>query len=151
MEPTSETFPQEQSGERLKISDVVRNPKGVTRFQGNYTFEDPKTEGAITCDWQVQPEAAGLSIHGNLKGAMALECGRCLEPYRVPVDLKIDERYVFDRFVERHEKEKELQSDDFFEVVDEEGELDLKDLVHQFLILEAENQLACGRPECRFA
>lgn len=151
MESSSEPSRQVQSADRLKVSDVVRNHKTATRFRGNYTFEDLKTAGDMSCDWSIQSETAGISIHGKLNGIMELECGRCLEPYQVPVNMEIDERYVFGSFVELHEKEKELQSDDFFEVVDEEGELDLKDLVHQFLILESESQPACGRPECRFA
>jgi hypothetical protein len=151
METPSNSAKQEQSCDRLKVSDVIRNYKAVTRFCGNYSFDDLKTEGPISCNWQVQPETAGISIHGLLLGTMNMECGRCLETYPVPINIKIDERYVFGSYVELQEKEKELQSEDFYEIVEEEGELDLKDLVHQFLILESENQSTCGRPECRFA
>jgi len=140
-----------QINERVKVSDVVRNPKAFSNLQGSYTFEDLKTEGPLACEWSIQPETTGLNIRGHLKGTMELECVRCLEPFPVPVNVELDEHYVFDRYVDTSEKEKELQSEDFYEVVNEEGHLDLKDLAHQFLILEAENQPACGRSECRFA
>lgn len=140
-----------QLNERVKVNDVVRNPKAFANIPGSYTFEDLKTLGPLACDWSIQPEATGLHIRGKLKGTMELECVRCLEPYSVPVDVELNEQYVFERYVDTSEKEKELQSEDFYEVVNEEGHLDLKDLAHQFLILEAENQPACGRAECRFA
>lgn len=151
MESSQDISKPQQANERVKVADVVRNPKAFSKIQGHYTYDDLKTQGPIDCDWSVQPEATGLSIYGKIQGTMELECVRCLEPYPVPVDMEIDERYVFDKYVDSYEKEKELQSEDFYEVVNEEGYLDLKDLAHQFLILEAENQPACGREECRFA
>ena len=86
-----------------------------------------------------------------MQGCLVLECARCLEPYPVPVDLRIDERFVYEDSLASREKERELQSDDFYETLDEAGELDLKDLAHQFLILESLNHPNCQRPECRFA
>jgi uncharacterized metal-binding protein YceD (DUF177 family) len=81
---------------------------------------------------------------------MLLECARCLELFPVPVSLELNEHYVFDRFVDPYEKEKELSAEDFYEVVSEEGDLDLSDLAHQFLILEVEEHSLCGRMECHF-
>jgi uncharacterized metal-binding protein YceD (DUF177 family) len=150
MEPSHDLSGTEVAGARVKISDVVRNPNAVTRLHGDYTFEDLKTEGTVACDWQLKPETAGLSVHGTVHGTLLLECARCLEAFPVPVDLELDERYVFDRFVDPYEKEKELSAEDFFEVVSEEGDLDLRDLAHQFLILEADEHSLCGRMECRF-
>lgn len=141
----------DQSNDTVKVIDVVRNPKGVTRFEGHYTFEDLKTEGNVSCQWQLQPETAGLSVHGKLQALLKLECGRCLETFQLPLSLNIEERYVFNSFFDPAEKEKELHAEDFFEVVEEEGQLDLKDLVHQFLLLECENSYLCGQPECRLA
>lgn len=150
MDPSHDRSGTEVAGKCVKISDVVRNPNLITRQHGDYTYEDLKTSGPVSCDWQLKPETAGLSVHGTVRGTMLLECARCLEPFPVPVSLELDERYVFDRFVDPYEKEKELSAEDFYEVVSEEGELDLSDLAHQFLILEAEDHSLCERMECSF-
>lgn len=139
------------SVERIKVTEVTRGKNPTQRVTGCYEFDDLKTEGAITCNWRLQPELVGLSVHGNINGTMLLECARCLEPYQVPIALEIHERYVFSDSLASSEKERELQADDFYETVDEEGELDLKDLAHQFLILESIEHPNCERPECRFA
>ncbi len=136
--------------EIVKIGDLRRNRNAPTHYEGIYRYEDLKTIGPVVCDWSLALEAAGFVVHGNLQANVELECVRCLAPVVIPVALQIDERFVFDSFVDRSEKEKELLSDDFYEVVDEEGELDLKDLAHQWLLLESENHPLCGRAECQF-
>jgi uncharacterized metal-binding protein YceD (DUF177 family) len=151
MESSSETSQPEQTGEFLNISDLMHNRNAVTRFPGAYVYDDLKTEGPVRCDWDFSPEIAGFHVHGQLDAILKLECMRCLEPYQVPVSLEIEERYVFEHYVDRSEKEKELLSEDFYEVVKEDGELDLKDLAHQWLVLESENHPLCGRAECRFS
>jgi uncharacterized metal-binding protein YceD (DUF177 family) len=150
MEPFQEISTPGSTTERVKVSDIVRDQNAVSRFHGDYQFEDLRTDGPVSTEWQAQPETAGLRVQGSVHGALVLDCARCLEPYEVSVDLQIDEHYVFASYVDPYEKEKELSSEDFFEVVNEEGELDLKDLAHQFLVMEAENHSTCGRVECSF-
>jgi uncharacterized metal-binding protein YceD (DUF177 family) len=150
MEPPQETPPSAAGNERLNIPDLMHNRNAVTRFSSDYLYDDLKTEGPVHCKWSFSPEIAGFSVFGHVAATLTRECVRCLEPYHVPVQVEIEERYVFDRFVARSEKEKELQSEDFYEVIKEDGELDLKDLAHQWLVLESENHSLCGRAECHF-
>ena len=151
MENPQDATASENSVERLKVVVATRGKNPVTRLVGCYEFEDLKTDGPVSCDWRFQSELVGLTVHGKIQGVMKLECGRCLEPYDVLVNLEVHERYVFEGSLTRQEKERELQSDDFYEVVDEEGELDLKDLAFQFLTLESLSHPHCERPECGFA
>jgi len=151
MESSQDVPPSEVRNERLNIPDLMHNRKAVTRFSADYRYDDLKTEGPVHCNWSFSPEIAGFSVFGDINATLTQECARCLEPYHVPVQVEIKERYVFDRFVERAEKEKELQSEDFYEVINEDGELDLKDLAHQWLVLESENHSLCGQAECRFS
>lgn len=148
MDSPHEAASPEQSVERLKVVAVTRGKNPTTRLSGSYEFEDLKTEGPVTCHWRFQPELVGLSVYGDVQGVVTQECARCLEPYQVLLKLDIQERYVFADSLEQAEKERELQADDFYEVLDEEGELDLKDLAHQFLILELANYPNCERPNC---
>lgn len=134
----------------IKVRDLASQGKRM-RLQGEYRFDTLKTEGAVVGDWEIQPETAGLNVKGHMQGVVLIECARCLNDFPMSVDLEIDEHYVFDRYTDPHEREKELHTADFFEVIDEEGELDLKDLAHQFLVLESANQSTCGRPECTLA
>lgn len=151
MQPLPEPSSREggSSVELLAIKTFINSRTSVLRLQGQYTFEDLKTVEPVACSWEIRQEAAGLSVRGQIKATVTLECARCLEPFDVPVIVELDELYVLNRYVDTTERERELQADDFYEVVDEEGELDLKDLAHQFLVMELSEQSSCGRPECR--
>ncbi|WP_373532264.1 DUF177 domain-containing protein [Vampirovibrio sp.] len=151
MENSQDAINAKNSVERLKVVAATRGTNPITRVEGNYEFENLKTEGPVSCHWRFQSELVGLTVRGQVNGVMKLECARCLEPYEVPVNLEVHERYVFESSLTRQDKERELQSDDFYEVVDEEGELDLKDLAFQFLTLESLSHPYCERPECGFA
>lgn len=150
MEMSSESSQPHATVTPLKIVDVTRGRNPIRHLQGHYTFDDLKTSEPIACDWHFSAETTGLKLKGTLSGTLLQECARCLEPFETPVDLTIEEQYVFESFVALDEREKELQSEDFFEVVDEEGVLDLHDLAHQFLVMEADNHPTCGRETCHF-
>lgn len=134
------------SADTIKVSDLIQ--RGSTRIEGDYGYDDFPTEGPVHVAWEIAPATAGLTVHGKLDGIMRLTCDRCLGEFPVPADLTIDERYVFESYVDPFEREKELQAQDFFEVVSEQGVLDLKDLAYQFLILESANHPTCGRADC---
>ncbi len=142
--------PEALAGDSVSIKDLLNSRNTVIRLHGDYRFEDLETEGPLQANWEFRPETAGFSIHGKLAGTAVLECMRCLTNYPVPLSIEVNERYVFDQYVDPTEREKELQAEDFFEVISEEGELDLKDLAHQFILLEAESHAFCGRPKCDF-
>ena len=149
MDTPRETSASQESVETVKIIEI-RNHPSTLRLQGRYRFDDLNTADDLVCDWSLRPETAGFTVFGALHGNLSCECGRCLAHFNVPIDLQIHERYVYDHYVDPSEREKELQAEDFFEVVNEDGLLDLKDLAYQVLILEAENQSTCGQAECSF-
>ena len=150
MPPFPEHSSTSEFADVVKVKTVLNSRKAALKLQGQYTYDDLKTIGPLHCAWEIRQAATGLAVHGHLMGALALECSRCLAPFQVPVDVQLDEQYVLARYVDESDREKELQAEDFFEVIDEEGELDLKDLAHQFLVLESTEQTTCGQPECSF-
>jgi hypothetical protein len=151
MDTSSETPASAHETDLLPITSVTRGREPMHRFTGYYDqFEDIPVESPLACEWIAQPETTGVNLQGHLSGVLVLDCPRCLEPCPVPVTIDIDEHFVFSSFVESYDKERELQAEDYFEVVGEEDTLDLKDLVHQFLVIEMQSRGTCGRPGCRF-
>src|SRR5690606_11758888 len=127
----------------VKALDVVQGRQQGVELHGEYRYEDVPTEGTVACDWQLSSGGVRLNVKGRLHARLVLECARCLGSYTVPVDVNIRERYVFDSYVEHGSREREITADDYYETVDEYGELDLKDLAHQFLVMEAEAHQTC--------
>ncbi|HEY9746845.1 MAG TPA: YceD family protein [Oculatellaceae cyanobacterium] len=154
MQPHPEPLPHEtfvDAAGILRIKPFLNSRTSVLRLEDQYVYEDLKTDGPVICEWEIRQETAGLRVHGHVSGTVMLECARCLEEFPVPVAVALDERYVLERYVDTTERERELQAEDFFETIREDGELDLQDLAHQFLILETAEHSVCGRAECSLA
>ena len=133
----------------VKVRDIVQGRESACRFEGRYTYDDIRTEHEVTCDWELNQATAGIRVLGYLQADLLMECGRCLAEYQVPIRMSIDENYVFSQYVDPYEgRERELQAEDYYETVEEDGNLDLKDLVHQLLIMESTVRPTCGQPSC---
>ena len=140
--------------ETIAVKDILKetseNDAGNYRIRTSYEIEEVPTEGSVDISWLIYAEPTGLVVKAGLNATLLLECMRCLASYASPVVLEIEEHYVFTRFLEEtFGKEHELQADEFFETLDENGVLNLKDLVRQVLLLEAEEHPLCGRANCK--
>jgi uncharacterized metal-binding protein YceD (DUF177 family) len=136
-------------GNTLKVATLIHSGS-EHRHKCTYEMEEVPTNGPISCSWLIYPDSTGISLKCNVKALLKLNCTRCLEPFEVPIALELSESLMLSRFNEATGKEKELLGDDFFETVDENGTLDLKDFVRQFLVMETENHDYCDREDCSF-
>ncbi len=138
------------STESVKISDLLKSRQSDFALEGHYSYEDMITPGEVNCQWHVHVAAAGVDVKGTIQADVTEECGRCLSPFTVPVHASVDEKFVFRKFIQPYEREQEWKSGDYTEVIDEDSELDLKDLAHQYLIMEVASEPFCERQECTY-
>jgi uncharacterized protein len=94
----------------------------------------------------------GTSVHvrGPLAGTIAPECGRCLEPYSLPVDQELDLFYLprNDQQPDEQEEEVELSDRDVVVGYYDGGRLDLAEVVREQLFLSLPLRRLC-REDCR--
>lgn len=69
-------------------------------------------------------------VHGSLTTAVELECGRCLEPFTIPVTAAFDLRYV-PQTENTGDGEREVGEDDLTTAFYSDGELDVVDLLRE--------------------
>ena len=97
---------------------------------------------------------AAFRVTGRLKTTLELECGRCLEPFPLPVDAEFELQYVPQEADAATEAEREITQDDLTTAFYKDGTLDVLDLMReQFLLALPMKPLcaqACGGlcPEC---
>ncbi|MDX2085645.1 MAG: hypothetical protein SFZ03_09685 [Candidatus Melainabacteria bacterium] len=99
----------------------------------------------LHCVLSLRVKSTGLHLQGTAAGNcqwLVEEPDTWSEPFSVSVG--IDEAYVFEHYVSFHQREQELLPEDFFETIDPEGVLDLKDVLRQLMILELSNLSANG-------
>jgi uncharacterized protein len=101
---------------------------------------------AVSLDVQkLGSDAFGVS--GRAVTRLEMNCGRCLEPFEVPVDAPFDLRYV-PLTDNRGEGEREVAEEDLATAYFREGMLDLIDLLREQFVLALPMKPLC-RETCR--
>lgn len=120
-------------------------------------LEDPGTvSGSIT----VSINAGGVKMLGTLATVLELTCDVCLQPFVLPLEIDLQEQFVYKRAQvsgtvkgkydddeeddHAYTKEKELNPEDFYEVLPDDKNLDVSDIVYQAVILSLPAFAHCG-------
>ena len=104
------------------------------RFEPS-AFDPPDEDYRVAApvELSMDVEKAGsdtFKAAGTARTQLELECGRCLEPYLLPVDVSFDLRYV--PAVETSgEPEREIEEDDLATAFYRDGALDIIDLLRE--------------------
>jgi DUF177 domain-containing protein len=92
-------------------------------------------------------------VTGHVETELQLDCGRCLEPFRVPVDSTFELRYV-PAATNADEGEREVDEDDLTTAFYKNEQLDLGELMHEQFVLAMPMKPLCSErckglcPQC---
>jgi uncharacterized protein len=92
-------------------------------------------------------------VTGRVETRLALECGRCLDPFEVPVDSTFELRYV-PAATNEGEEEREVEEDDLTTAFYQDEQLDLGELMHEQFMLALPMKPLCSEgckglcPQC---
>ncbi len=91
--------------------------------------------------------AAATSVTGQIKGLIELDCDRCLEPIKTPLDIDVDLEFVpVEQF--SADSERELTAEDLNVDAFDGESLDLKAIVREQILLEIPQQFFCSE-DCK--
>ncbi len=127
---------------RLNVGFLLHEGIGYNR---TFDFDYPNVQvgddldvndlrGSIRMTRAVQ----GLYAHGQLTAVARAECVRCLNPYGQPLDIELDDLFVYPP----------SKAPEPLLAVPETGLLDLSPLVREYMLLDFPIQPLC-RPDCR--
>jgi uncharacterized protein len=130
----------------------IRQPQ--TRF--DRTFEPSDVEMADDAYRIVAPVQLGFDLHkdkekfrlvGNVTTELEVPCSRCLEPYRFPVDVAFDHRYLpLSEAAEREENE--VAEEDLETGFYSDEQIDLNELMREQFYLALPMKPLC-RDDCK--
>jgi uncharacterized protein len=103
--------------------------------------EEYKVAGPVHLEMNVHKDGEAYRVIGRVTTRLQLECGRCLEPFEIPVDSPFELRYV--PHVEpapegqagKAGEEREVAEDDLTTAFYKEDSIDLGDLMHEQFVL----------------
>ena len=113
----------------------------TTQFSADLSAADWdgfRVPGPVECEFSAQPTQEGAEMTLHLCAQVEAECARCLA--------SVQESYDFTR--EYLVRMRDLDDVDFELPLDEEGQLDLRELAYQELIFEVPRVLLCS-PDCQ--
>lgn len=136
---------------KISYDDLKVLPYGRLDFSFNENLAGLDAVKPVVGDLTASISAAGMKISGTVKTLLKLSCHRCLKPYFQAMSVDIDERFVnlveYADYAGAETKDRELQKDDFFEYLPEDGLLDISDVVYQAVTLATPTFCFCGE-EC---
>jgi uncharacterized protein len=114
--------------------------------------QDVRPVGEVQFEGRLQNHGSDrYRLHGRLRAVLELDCGRCLEPFTLPVDTEVDLTYVphpTGAAPSSHAEEVELSDDDLTTAFYRDQVLDLADMVREQFYLAMPMRPLC-REECR--
>ena len=116
---------------------------------------DYRVVAPVSVVMDVEKAGGGVfKVSGTVKARLELECGRCLEPFEIPVDSTFELRYVPATAETAAEPEREIGDDDLATTYYQEGSLDVIDLLREQFQLALPMKPLCSEackglcPEC---
>ena len=109
--------------------------------------EDYRVAAPVALVMDVHKDGEAVRVAGRVRTALELECGRCLEPFALPVDSSFDLRYV-PAHANTGEDEREVGEDDLTTAFYSGNQLDLGELMREQFQLALPMKPLC-RPDCR--
>jgi len=105
--------------------------------------ETYRVAGPVHLVIDVYKERDTYRVAGRVETELELECGRCLEPFVVPVDSTFELRYVA-AAANAGEGEREVAEDDLTTAFYKDEQLDLGELMHEQFMLALPMKPLCS-------
>lgn len=109
--------------------------------------EDFSVAAPVILAFDVDKDKDQYRLAGRVETMLELPCGRCLEPFRWPVDALFDLRYQ-PRGEDSGEGEREIREDDLTTAFYEDETIDLAQLMREQFYLSLPMKPLCD-PECK--
>jgi uncharacterized protein len=81
--------------------DLTRYRQALSHFTRVFQPEDVQQDGdaykivaPVRVDFDIHKDKARFRLVGTVQTELELACGRCLEPFRIPIDSEFDMRYL---------------------------------------------------------
>ena len=127
---------------KILIEDIELGPNKTL----HYNFDDYMKEFDCNIKASLDFKSLGdfIQVKGYIKGVLKLTCDRCLNEFDYNLDVKINETFAKQALQSEYSQEFELQREQFIIDLNGEKEIDVYDLLYQYVILSLPNKKVCG-------
>ena len=110
-------------------------------------IENARVASDIELESEIAKSAASTVLKGRLSGVLEIDCDRCLEPQRRPIDIELDLEFVPER-VFGADDDLELRSGDMKVDALPDEQVDTVEIAREQILLDIPQQFFC-REDCQ--
>jgi uncharacterized metal-binding protein YceD (DUF177 family) len=132
---------------KISLEDLRALPQRRLKVDFNETLAELQTVKPVVGELLIGADISGVRVVGRLVSLLKLTCHTCLKPFFKTLNLDLDERFVYEDYLNEGERDliqKELLNDDFVESIRYEDRLDISDIVYQAVTLATPVYCSCG-------
>jgi uncharacterized protein len=105
--------------------------------------EEYRVTAPVHLVMDIHKDGTAYRVTGRVETRLQLECGRCLEPFEIPVDSPFELRYV-PQIENAGEGEREVTEDDLTTAFYRDEKIDLAELMHEQFVLALPMKPLCS-------
>jgi len=135
------------------LLDLSRLRSGTEHIERRYepgevarAGDDFHAVSPVNLTVDVRKDGQKIRLAGRVEGAVQIECGRCLEPFTIPVDEKFD-TLLLPSSANTGESEQQVEADDLGVAYYKDDQIDLGEVIREQLYLAMPMKPLC-REDC---
>ena len=133
--------------ELSRLRDVDRLDRKIPPESLGFTEEDFRLTGPVTLEGDIRKDTKKVRLTGHLRATLQSDCGRCLEPFQIPVDTSFDLLFL-PAAINTGTGEQEVTEDDLGVSFYKDDVIDLRQLIREQFYLAMPMKPLC-REECQ--
>lgn len=129
---------------KVLIEDIEQATNKKLEYNFDDLIEEIPTNGNVQANLMLESLGEFIKITGNVKLTAKLECDICLNEYEENIDFELEEMIAKHSLMEEYGQELELKEGQFITDLNGENEIDIKDLLYQYVIINLPDRKVCG-------
>lgn len=129
---------------KILISDIENAEDKVLNVDFEDVIEDIPSSKPVEAHLTIKSMGDFIEVSGVLKANLTLECDLCLKEFEYELNEEINETFAKNTLLAEYGQETELKEGQFITDLDGSDEIDIYDLLYQYVILNIPNKKVCG-------
>ena len=129
---------------KVLIEDIENAVNKTIEVDFEDTIEDIPSTKPVQAHLFIKSLGDFIEITGNVKANLTLECDLCLKEFEYELDEEIEETFAKNSLLEEYGQETEIKDGQFVTDLQGSNEIDICDLLYQYVILNIPNKKVCG-------
>ena len=129
---------------KILIDDIENSEDKILKINFDNVIEDIPSKEPVKANLTIKSLGDFIEVTGTVRANLTLECDLCLKEFEYKLEEEINETFAKNNLLEEYGQETEIKEWQFVTDLDGSNEIDIYDLLYQYVILNIPNKKVCG-------